>query len=46
MERFPPQKPENLSDDHKKLYEELSEIKDKLFGDQYCHRTLSKHEIT
>jgi hypothetical protein len=34
MERFPPQKPESLSEEDKKLYDELSEIKDKLFGDQ------------
>lgn len=35
MERFPPQKPETLSPEDKKLWDELSEVKDNLFGDQY-----------
>lgn len=33
MERFPPQKPSDLSEEDKKLYDELKDIKDKLFGD-------------
>ena len=35
MERFPPRKPEELiTEEDKNLYNELTDIKDKLFGDQ------------